>query len=460
MTPTTQNADDDLTRMAEARVGRTMCEKYRLERLLGVGGMAAVYVGRHRNGHRVALKFLHPWLAGDPRLRRRFLREGYAANAVEHEGALRVLDDAIAEDGSPFLVMELLSGISVATWMERSGGTLPAKTALGLGAVLLDVLAAAHAKGIVHRDIKPDNLFVTESGALKVLDFGIARFRIEARASRETKAGSILGTPGFMPPEQALGQQDRIDGQSDLWAVGATLFNMMTGRVVHEGSTPEALIVQAAIRPACPLAQALPGVPPLVAEVVDHALRSAKTERFADARGMQRALTHAFETSYREPVPSSFPYRVVGALAFAVTVPEPVTVPEADALGLAPTDAALVAPVDAGIARSVPRVPRPSSSWLHAGLGVGVAILCVVIGLAGRARALSTPTTMAEASPSSVAVALAPPAAVPPSLPSAADPEETAPSRPLSTTASKAKPGARKKTSRTPATETDMFDHP
>src|SRR5580704_7491550 len=170
-------ANDSAAERAHARVGTTLHNKWRLERLLGVGGMAAVYAATHRNGARGAIKMLHLQVSLDAEARRRFLREGYLANAVGHPGAVSVLDDDVAEDGSAYLVMELLEGESLETRAERRGGRLPPAEVLVYADRLLDVLAAAHHKGIVHRDIKPDNVFVTQDGTLKLLDFGIARLR-------------------------------------------------------------------------------------------------------------------------------------------------------------------------------------------------------------------------------------------------------------------------------------------
>ena len=159
--------------------------------------MAAVYRGSHRNGNRVAVKVLHSSVSNHADLRERFLREGYVANRVDHRGAVRVLDDDIAEDGSVFLVMELLEGHTLDARWERAGRQLPPREVAELTHQLLDVLAAAHDKGIVHRDIKPENLFLTGDGILKVLDFGIARLRDTTGVgmASATRTGSMLGTP-------------------------------------------------------------------------------------------------------------------------------------------------------------------------------------------------------------------------------------------------------------------------
>ena len=159
---------------AHARLGLTLHEKYRLDRVLGIGGMATVYGATHRNGKQVALKLLHPELAANPEALRRFLREGYVANQVNHAGAVSVIDDDLTEQGWAFLVMELLSGMTVEQLWEKRQYSLHPAIVIALTIQILEVMVAAHDRGIVHRDLKPANLFVTDEGELKVLDFGIA----------------------------------------------------------------------------------------------------------------------------------------------------------------------------------------------------------------------------------------------------------------------------------------------
>src|SRR5262249_49393791 len=141
----------------------------------GVGGMAAVYAATHRNKKRFAVKVLHSDHSRDQDVRARFLQEGYAANHIEHPGAVSVIDDEVTDDGAAFLVMELLIGETFEARWARHGQKLDPAEVLGFTEQLLDVLAAAHTKGVVHRDIKPENVFLTREGQIKVLDFGIAR---------------------------------------------------------------------------------------------------------------------------------------------------------------------------------------------------------------------------------------------------------------------------------------------
>jgi serine/threonine-protein kinase len=282
-------SDDELLERAILRVGTTVKGKYRLDSVLGVGGMAAVYAATHRNRNRVAVKFLHPELAIDSSLRTRFMREGYVANTVDHRGTVRVLDDDVDDDGAVFLVMELLEGETLEARWQRCNGTLSAKEVAILMRDLLDVLVAAHAKGIVHRDLKPENLFLTSDGTLKVLDFGIARLRERSRSS--TLSGPMLGTPAFMPPEQALGRAHEVDALSDLWAVGATAFTLLSGRIVHEAATVEEMMVVSATTPAKPVATVVPNLPRQLADILDRALAFEKRHRWPSAQAMREALS-------------------------------------------------------------------------------------------------------------------------------------------------------------------------
>jgi eukaryotic-like serine/threonine-protein kinase len=309
---------------AQARVGSTLCGKWTIDQLLDMGGMAAVFAATHRNGNRVAIKLMHDEIAAHEESRERFLREGYVANKVGHPGAVQVLDDDM-EGTAPFLVMELLEGESVEARLRR-------QEKLGIGETLciadevLSVLGAGHAQGIVHRDVKPANLFLTARGQVKVLDFGLARVRERSLRGRTTATGALLGTVSYMPPEQARGKHEMIDARSDLWAVGATMFRMLSGTTVHEGKDSYERLVKVMSEHARSLAEVAPAMPHSVVQAVDHALAYQKADRFGSAAEMQRALRASYEDIERVPMPSLT--RVVNAAPWlaagpAITVREP-----------------------------------------------------------------------------------------------------------------------------------------
>lgn len=275
---------------ARDRIGQTLCGKYFIDEVLGVGGTAVVFRATHRNGNRVAVKLLHDHLCKSRDVTRRFMREAYLANLLEHPGTVRVLDDDVDQNGVAFLVLELLEGETLEERRVRLGGRLVVDEVLGYMDRLLEVLELAHEKNIVHRDIKPSNLFLTKDGVLKVLDFGIARMLDESGAATATKTGQMIGTPAFMPPEQALSKPKEIDKQTDVWAVGATAFTLLSGELVHVAESSSEHLVKAATMHARSVARVLPGVPANVETLVGRALRFDKKERWASATEMRREL--------------------------------------------------------------------------------------------------------------------------------------------------------------------------
>ncbi len=318
---------------ARARLGTTLRGKYRLESVLGIGGMAVVYRAQHRNRAEFAVKMLLPELALDEEVRKRFLREGYVANSVKHSGVVRVVDDDATEDGSAFLVMELLDGMSADELFERRGNRLPPQIALTIGYHLLDVLVAAHAAGVVHRDIKPANVFVTRDGLVKVLDFGIARVRDAASlGASATQTGVTFGTPAFMAPEQAQGKTREVDERSDIWAAAATMFMLMTGSLVHTGENATMIMVSAATQPPRSLSELLPNIAPSIAEVIDAGLRFRKEDRWQTAAQMRDALLAAYVTRFGEP-PSQ-----VAMAAYCQSTPVPQKIEDSQVAKLPPRD--------------------------------------------------------------------------------------------------------------------------
>jgi serine/threonine protein kinase len=267
----------------ERRIGTTVRDKWTLERILGVGGMAAVYVGLHRIGRRDALKILHPEAAKRKDVCQRFEREAKAVNSFRHPGVVEIRDIDVTEDGAPFLVMELLDGESLLDRVERLR-TIPLGDVLAYADQTLDVLAAAHPQGIIHRDIKPANLYLLRDGRVKVLDFGLARVLDPDGTNAWTQTGATLGTTPYMPPEQARGRH--IDGRADLFAVGATMFRLLTGRRIHDAATDFDLLMKMAKEPAPPLASVLPGLPHDVCHVIDRALAFDRDRRYVDAAMM------------------------------------------------------------------------------------------------------------------------------------------------------------------------------
>jgi serine/threonine-protein kinase len=284
--------------------------------------MATVYAATHRNRRRFAIKMLHASLSVSPSLRERFQREGYVTNSVNHAGAVAVLDDDVADDGSAFLVMELLDGMSVDHLLDKHGPALPLPAALLIADQLLEVLEAAHENGIVHRDLKPGNLFVTRDGTLKVLDFGIARLHDESSGQR-TLTGTTLGTPAYMAPEQVFARASDVDATADVWAVGATLFELISGQLLHHGEDPQQVLTLLATNPVRSLATVALTVPEAVAQVVDRALAIDKLSRWRSAAAMREALRQAHLKAFGAEL-TSVPKRV---LADMLVVDTPSTSP-------------------------------------------------------------------------------------------------------------------------------------
>ena len=321
--------------MAEAReassrwIGTVLHDKWHIDAKIARGGVATVYRATHRQGQVAAIKIMHPEYARNEEVRKRFLREGYAANKVGHRGVVRVLDDDVTSDGSAYIVMELLHrGELLEDKRVRLGGRLGISESVEVCHQVLDVLAVAHEKGIVHRDIKPENIFVLDDGTVKVLDFGIAHLKELARQQEATATGMLLGTPEYMSPEQVLGKRGHIDAQTDVYAVGATLFTLLSGESVHVHDTLNALLVATASRQARSLSSvAFKELPRALINVVDKALALEKPRRWETARAMQLALREVVPASALAsalvPAPAS-----ASALALALPLPEKSTAPK------------------------------------------------------------------------------------------------------------------------------------
>ena len=268
------------------RLGKVLGERWRLESVLGVGGMAAVYAAKDGSGREVAVKVLHPEMGMRPEIRDRFMREGYVANKIQHPGVVQVVEHGAVDDWSVFLVMERLVGESLADRVTRLG-TLPSAELLDVLDQVLDVLAAAHDVGVVHRDLKPDNLFVLTDGRIKVLDFGLARVLDGTPDDVRTRTGMAMGTMPYMAPEQALGKRSEIDGRVDIFALGATAFRILARRRIHESESEAGMLVAMATTPAPLLLSVAPHVAEPIASIVDLSLCFNRDARYPDARSMQ-----------------------------------------------------------------------------------------------------------------------------------------------------------------------------
>ncbi len=264
-----------------------------LVKQLGAGGTGTVFEAVDRVGLRYAIKVLHPELANQRVARKRFQSEAYAANRVGHPNAIAILDDGIEPDGTVYLVMELLEGSSLTQLLGRRADATRGPSLRGSPSACSTYSPRPHARGVVHRDVKPGNIFVAREGKIKLLDFGVARVSDRLGVSIITKPGTTVGTVEFMAPEQAAGRLDQIDALTDVWALGATMFQLLTGRLVHELWTGPSAIIAAATRPAPPVRSVARNVPNGIAHVVDRALRFKRSERWPNARAMRQALLAA-----------------------------------------------------------------------------------------------------------------------------------------------------------------------
>jgi len=284
---------------ADRRIGRLLGGKWRLERVVGEGGTSTVYAATHRDdGRPAAVKVIRSTLAHDPAVVELFLSEGYLVSAIEHPGVVKVLDDGVTDDGCTFLVLELLVGQTLEELRETRGGRIPLDEMMPIADAIMATLVAVHASGIIHRDLKPQNVMVLDGGGVKILDFGLAKVRGRTADAAE----DVVGTPSFMPPEQALGVTKKMDGQSDIWALGATLFYALSGQPVHVARDVTAMMLASASTRPRSLADAAPELPRSIVDVVDKAIAYRKVDRWADMIAM-RAAWHAAHPTWLPTLP-------------------------------------------------------------------------------------------------------------------------------------------------------------
>jgi eukaryotic-like serine/threonine-protein kinase len=285
--------------------GEVVGGKYRLTRFLAAGGMGSVYEAQHTVvKRRVAVKFLRADLAVERASLSRFQREAQAAGALESEHIAAALDFGIAGDGSPFIVMEYLLGESLGALLEREK-RLPPGRAADLVAQACGGVETAHASGIVHRDLKPQNLFVARrqdgTDLVKILDFGVAKLEAEDQGAGTTRTGTVLGTPAYMSPEQARGEK-LIDHRSDVYSLGAILYELLSGEKPHPGDSPNAVLYHIATHAPVPLAGLVPDLPPALIESIERALAREPGDRQASAASLADEL-RAFAVREVHPAP-------------------------------------------------------------------------------------------------------------------------------------------------------------
>ena len=291
--------------------GTVVAEKFRLDKELGKGGMGSVWAATHLvTKKKVAVKLMH---ANSPELTARFIREAQTASAVRHPNVVEIHDVLALPDGTPLMVMEMLTGESLASKLVCERRLTPIDTAYIMGPVI-SAVAAAHAEGIVHRDLKPENIFLADypgatTGVPKVLDFGIAKLVAHnaggAAESNLTRTGSILGTPYYMSPEQVFGEKD-VDVRADIWSLGVILYECLVGHRPFEGENFGQLLKAVTIGRFEPIETAAPWVGPHLSSLIARML-SDRSQRLTDLGEVEHALSAIRGTPSGPMLPQSLP---------------------------------------------------------------------------------------------------------------------------------------------------------
>jgi len=381
---------DDLEEFSrpDRYVGTVLADRYRVLRLLGEGGMGAVYEAEHTViGRRVAVKVLHAQFASESKVVKRFVNEARAAAMIGHPNILDCTDLGQAEDGSPFLVLELLTGRDLDEEIEATG-PMQVGRLVDIMLQAASALSAAHKKGIVHRDMKPDNIYLVEHGPrdphVKVLDFGISKFASHMATSPGTAVGAAMGTPYYMAPEQ-LRDASAVDARADVYAMGVIMYQALTGRVPYMADSLAGLALQITTGDAPPLSMLRGNLPEGLEEVVATAMerdldaRYASMDEFAEALRPYQSVTEA-EISVRSDLPAGSPLLSAGTRSHIRTGP--------------------------GARKKTP-VPAEAASGGSRTLMIALGAVAV-LALVGGAAAIAVSSSEGEAPPPIAAVAVSP----------------------------------------------------
>ncbi|GMU61633.1 MAG: hypothetical protein AMXMBFR34_33960 [Myxococcaceae bacterium] len=335
-------------------------DRYAVETLLGSGGFGAVYRARHvHTDARVALKLLKRALGADASMIERFLREAKAAAAIGSDHIVKVMDAGVSAEGQAFLVMELLEGLDLKELSQREA-LAPVRLVLLLLQVL-DALAAAHGRGIVHRDMKPANVFVTrrrdergtERDFVKLLDFGISKMHGDGTGSGLTMTGVAMGTPTYMAPEQFFDARS-VDGRADVYSVAAMAYELFSGRLPLDAQSYAELIIKVKGEQPLPLLQVAPQVPAALAQVITVGLAKEAAHRWQSAAEFAQALRSAASL----PAPGNTP-----AFVATPTSLPPVPAQEPSGLEKTHTPNRIPSPPPELLSQPAPRPSGPATGW-------------------------------------------------------------------------------------------------
>jgi eukaryotic-like serine/threonine-protein kinase len=266
--------------------GELIQSRYRLIRKLGAGASGAVWHAKNELIDRdVALKVMRPEVAEDDIALQRFFNEAKASGRVRNQSIVEILDLGQAEDGSPFLVFELLDGEGLDAYLNREG-LMPPERALELFVGVARALNLAHTQGVIHRDLKPANIFIhrtlTGERVAKILDFGISRVSDTGHNFSLTRTGMVVGSPAYMSPEQASGRED-LDGRADVWSLGVVLYECLTGTLPHEAANYNALMVRILTQDVDPVMTRKVDLPANLCQIVDSCLKREREQRTPNA---------------------------------------------------------------------------------------------------------------------------------------------------------------------------------